>query len=234
MFLAGYEPCGACLFDIFHNFVHRTTTINIIMMKTRYFIGTGLAVMCLLALNVHTLRAQYTMPAVMDSASIGSQLEYLQERTRIYNDFRAIRDDIFLKMKENVTDSLNKEKLEVARLNSELTERNFQIESLNNDLARAREERDQAIRTKDSFSFIGIPMQKGLFSTIMWIIVVGLAVVGVILFLMFKRSYAITVQTKKELDNVKEECEEYRKSSREKYEKLVVAHHSEIMKLKRS
>jgi hypothetical protein len=179
-------------------------------------------------------RGQYAMPAEMDSATVRSQLDYIQERTRIYNDYRAIREDIFQKMKRNVLDSLNGEKLEVAHLNSELTERNFQIGNLNTDLTRARNERDQAIRTKDSFSFLGIQMQKGLYNTIMWIIVLGLIAVGAILFLMFRRSYTVTVHTRKELESVQEEFEQYRKSSREKYEKLVVTHHNEIMKLKRS
>ncbi len=195
---------------------------------------TSLALLCLVFSCLQMVSGQYAMPSVMDSASIRSQLDYIQERTRIYNDFRAIRDDIFLKMKRNVLDSLRSEKLEVARLNSELDERNLQIEKLNTDLAQAKSDRDQAIHTKDSFFFLGIEMQKGLYNTIMWFIVVGLAVVGVIFFLMFKRSYVVTVQTRKELEAIQAEYEEYRKSSREKYEKLVVNHHNEIMKLKRS
>jgi len=194
----------------------------------------SLALACLLLTSTQSLRGQSPMPAVLDSASLESQLDYLQERTRIYNGFRAIRDDIFLKMQGNALDSLNREKLEVARLGSELTERNFQIETLNSDLTRAKNERDQAIRTKDSFSFLGIQIQKGLYNTIMWIIVLGLILLGVILFLMFKRSYVVTVQTRKEFENMQEEYEEYRKSSREKHEKLVVTHHNEIMRLKRS
>lgn len=188
----------------------------------------------LLISGSQTLMAQYTMPAVMDSASIQSQMDYLQERTRIYNDFRAIRDDIFLKMKRNVLDSIGEVKLEVARLNSILAEKNFQIETLNTDLERSNNERAQAIRTKDALSFLGIQMNKALYNTIMWIIVLGLAALAIILFLLFKRTHVVTNQTKKELDTIQEEYETYRKSSREKYEKLVVSHHSEIMKLKRS
>lgn len=194
----------------------------------------AIVLLCLCASGIQSVWAQSPMPPVLDSASFESQMEYLQERTRIYNGFRAIRDDIFLKMKKNALDSLSKEKLEVARLNSELSERDFQIESLNSDLVRAKNERDQSIRTKDSFSFLGIQVHKGLYNTIMWIIVLGLASLSVILFLLFKRSHAVTVQTKKELENIQESFEEHRKSSREKYEKLVVSHHSEIMKLKRS
>jgi len=193
----------------------------------------SLAIACLFLIPAQSLLAQSPMPAILDSASLESQMKYLKDRTRIYNGFRAVRDDIFLKMQENALDSLNKEKLEVARLSSELTERNFEIETLNSDLARAKKERDQAIRTKDSFSVLGIQMQKGLYNSILWIIVLVLIIVGVMLFLMFKRSFVVSTQTKKELENIQEEYEDYRKTSREKYEKLVVTHHSEIMKLKR-
>lgn len=204
-------------------------------MKTNFrFIAFIMAVSCLLITGSVTLRAQYMMPAEMDSSSIESQLNYLQERTRIYNDFRAIRDDIFLKMRRNVLDSLDEVKLEVARLNSELSERDFQIETLNSDLKRAKNERDQAIRTKDALSFFGIRMNKALYNTIMWLIVLLLAAAAIILFLLFKRSHVVTIQTKKELENIQGDYETYRKSSREKYEKLVVNHHNEIMKLKRS
>ena len=39
-------------------------------------------------------------------------------------------------------------------------------------------------------------------------------------------------EVKKELQTTQDEFGQYRKSSREKYEKLVVSHHSEIMRLK--
>ncbi|MEN8156196.1 MAG: hypothetical protein ABFS10_04545 [Bacteroidota bacterium] len=203
-------------------------------MKYLHILSAACLILFLLIAGKQPVRAQSPMPAVMDSAFLESQLDYVEENTRIYNGFRAIRNDIFIKMTGNAIDSLNKEKLEVARLNSEVTERDFQIETLNADLLRARNERDQAIRTKDNFTFLGIKLQKGVYNTIMWIIVLGLAGVVVLLFLMFKQSHLVTTQTKKELENIQEEYDNHRKTSREKYEKLVVSHHNEIMKLKNS
>ena len=205
------------------------------MMKSIYLsTATILAIFCLSMVSVQSLNAQYVTPAILDTASLESQLTYIQERTRIYNDFRAIREDIFLKMKGNALDSLNEAKLEIATLNSRLTERNFQIETLNSDLGRAKNERDEAIRNKDSFSFLGMQLNKILYNTIVWFIILGLAVLAVSLFLLYKRTRIVTVQTKKEFDEIQNEFETHKKSSREKYEKLVVSHHSEIMKLKRS
>jgi len=192
------------------------------------------AFICLLGSWITDLYGQYVMPDVMDTASIQSQLDYIEERTRIYNDFRAIREDIFRKMKANILDSLVQSRSEIEQMNRTLRERNQQITSLNSDLGTAREERDAAIRNRDSLSFFGIQLNKTLYNSIMWFIVLGLAVLAVLLFLLFKRTHTVTAQTRKELENTREEFEEYRKSSREKFEKLVVNHHNEIMKLKRS
>ena len=83
---------------IFPKFVLSTEEAN--MMKSIYLsTATILAIFCLSMVSVQSLNAQYVTPAILDTASLESQLTYIQERTRIYNDFRAIREDIFLKMK---------------------------------------------------------------------------------------------------------------------------------------
>jgi septal ring factor EnvC (AmiA/AmiB activator) len=174
-----------------------------------------------------------TIQEVMDSATLENQLIFVQEHTRIYDNFRAIREDVFQRMKKNAIDTLNGAKLEIATLNSELTERKVEIETLNTDLGRAKNERDQAIRTKDTFTLLGIEMNKGVYSTVLWIIILILALFGALMFVLFKRAHVVTSQTHKELEDLKQEYEEHKKNSREKYEKLVVSHHNEIMKLKR-
>ncbi len=203
-------------------------------MKNRfYLIAATLLLSLMMALpGVNPLMGQNTREP-LDTASLEGQLDYIQNRTRIYENFRAIREDMFQKIKRNAIDSLNAAKLDIATLNSELTERNMEIETLNTDLGRARNERDEAIRTKDSFTLFGLEMNKGVYSTILWIIILALALFGTVMFLLFKRAHVVTTQTQKELENMKEEYEEHKKSSREKYEKLVVSHHNEIMKLKK-
>lgn len=178
--------------------------------------------------------AQSGAIAVLDSVTLESQMEYIHQNTRVYNNFRAVREDIFLKMKGNVIDTLNAEKLQVAQLNSRLSERNFLIETLNTDLARTENERDEAIRNKNSLTILGISMNKAVYNSVMWFIILGLAALSIIMLVLFRRSFAVTSQTKNELNTALEEFDQYRKNSREKYEKLVVSHHHEIMKLKNS
>ena len=204
-------------------------------MKRAFFKYTAILLFTGLFISMmQTVHAQSGTSAVLDSALLEAQLDYIHENTRVYNNFRAIRDDIFLKLKRNVKDTLNATKLEVEELNSRLTERNFHIETLTADLARTKNEKDEAIRNRDSLSFFGIQMSKGLYNSIMWFIVLGLAALAVLMVVLFRRSHQVTKQVKEELQDSLNELEEYRKSSREKYEKLVVSHHNEIMKHKNS
>jgi len=188
----------------------------------------------LLFSNIPILYAQSGALAVQDSARLEVQLDYIHENTRVYNDYRAIREDVFLKLKRNVKDTLAAARLESESLNSRINEQDNQIETLNTDLNRLRNERDDAIKNRDSLSFLGIQMRKGYYNAIMWFIILGLAALALIMIMLFNRSHTVTREVKEHLNTLQEEFDEYRKTSREKYEKLVVSHHSEIMKLKNS
>jgi len=202
---------------------------RIIFKNTAILLFTGLFI----SMN-QVVDAQSGASAVLDSALLEAQLDYIHENTRVYNDYRAIRDDIFLKLRRNVKDTLNATKLEVEELNSRLSERNFEIETLNTNLTRTNNEKEEAIKNRDSLSVLGIQMKKGLYNVILWLVILGLAALTVIVLLLFRRSHQVTKEVKKELQTTQEEFELYRKSSREKYEKLVVSHHNEIMRLKNS
>ena len=115
--------------------------------------------------------AQTSMPQAMDTARLEDQLDYIQEHTRIYNDFRAIREDIFQKMKRNIMDSVTRASREITRLKETMASSTEEIQTLNAELEKVKEERDQAIRNRDSLSFLGIQMNKALYNTIMWVIV---------------------------------------------------------------
>ena len=188
----------------------------------------------ILVASIPSLYAQSGALAVQDSALLEEQLDYIHENTRVYNDYRAVREDVFQKLRRNVRDTLNASRHEIEQLNSKLSEQDLQIETLNTDLARSNNEKEEAIRNRDSLSFLGIQMRKGIYNTIMWLIIVGLAAATLITITLFRRTHQVTAETKKELQSIQDEFENYRKTSREKYEKLVVSHHSEIMKLKNS
>jgi len=200
-------------------------------MKTT-FTTTFITLLFLTGLFVNSTKAQNTMPEVLNEGTLKEQLEYLQERTRIYQDFRAIREDMFQKIKRNSLDSLNETKSEILQLENQLRSYGIRIDSLQSNLQETNTKLDEAIKNRDRMSFVGIPIHKTLYNSIMWIVIAGLILLTGILFLTAKRNITATLRTKKDLDETREEFETYRNESRIRQEQLVVKHHNELRKMK--
>jgi preprotein translocase subunit SecF len=199
---------------------------------TAVLIRTLLAMIFLCLSGICSAQSQTSTPEILDTATLKQQLDYMKERINIYNGYRAVRDDIFLKMNKNSLDSLMAAKREISELESQLESTRAEMASLQQTLQKTTEDLDLAIKNKNSLSFIGIQMNKAFYNSLMWLIILSLVVLLIILFIMFKRSFIVTRQTSKDLEETKQEFESYRQQSRERYEKLVVQHHQEVMKLK--
>ena len=72
----------------------------------------------------------------------------------------------------------------------------------------------------DSINVLGSDMNKGAFSTIMWLLVIGLSAGSVFLFVLFKRSNILTTTSKKAEEKLEEEIESMRKKNLDQVMKL--------------
>lgn len=175
---------------------------------------------------------QSAIPEILENGTLEEQLNYLEERTRIYEDYRAIREDMFQLVKKNSIDSLSSGK---SRINSLIARNNnlsSEIDSLNNTLSLTRNDLDEAVRTKNTIRLLGMNLNKFAYNTIMWIITGVLCFLLVSGFLAFRRNISVTAETKKELEDLKNEFEEYRTKSRIEREKMSLDHFNEIKRLK--
>jgi uncharacterized membrane-anchored protein YhcB (DUF1043 family) len=182
-------------------------------------------------LNTGFLNAQ-SQPEVLNEGTLQEQYEYLNERTNIYNNYRAIREDMFQKVRRNSLDSLNQAYNEIQnqiRLKEQAIE---EKEAIAVALAETEVERDQAIRDRDSLFLFGIPLSKTFYNVLLWSIIIVLAVLTIIVFLMFFRSNRITREKTKDLKELQVEFDEYRKNSRERFEQQSIDHFNELKRLK--
>jgi hypothetical protein len=106
------------------------------------------------------------------------------------------------------------------------------IDSLTAGLTGTQTQLDEAVRTKNSIRIIGINVNKVTYNSLMWIIVAGLVALLAIGFLIFKRNMVVTLNTKKELADLRTEFEAYRQKSRLEREKMSIDHFNEIKRLK--
>lgn len=175
---------------------------------------------------------QSTIPEILENGTLEEQLNYLEERTRIYEDYRAIREDMFQLVKKNSIDSLSSGKNRINSLIARNNNLSSEIDSLNNTLSLTRNDLDEAVRTKNSIRLLGMNLNKFAYNTIMWIITGVLCFLLVSGFLAFRRNISVTTETKKELEDLKNEFEEYRTKSRIEREKMSLDHFNEIKRLK--
>ncbi len=192
----------------------------------------SLLILAVMAITVIKVTGQGTMPDELTKNPLKEQLKYLEDRTRIYENYRAIREDMFQILKINVTDTLSSTNKKIAGLNKTTSLLNQTIDSLRTNLESTKTRLEEMTGTKNSIKVIGMEVNKSTYNGIMWTILTGLVAILLLGFLVFKRNLSQTSNTKKELHELKNEFEAYRKTSREAREKLTMDHFNEIKRLK--
>ena len=172
------------------------------------------------AFTVSAVSGQTKMPEELTTGTIQDQRNYVEDHTRIYDNYRAIREDIYQKLGRNVLDTITAEKNRVTELKNLTAALNSRTDSLNNMLATTRTELDQVTATKNKIRVLGLEINKAVYNTIMWILLGGLLLLGVIGFLIFKRNLVVLLRTEKDLKELKDEFAAYRQSSRIAREKV--------------
>jgi hypothetical protein len=202
-------------------------------MKIMNYTGTRAAIISVLTLfMVFRAESQSGIPDMLLKGTLREQMQYLQEKTRIYEDYRAIREDMFQKIKNNSLDSLMAAKKEIIRLEDLTAGLELKIDTLNRSLETVRQDLDTMTKTKNSIRLLGINVNKAAYNAVMWIIIAILAGLLTIGFLVFKRNFSVTIHTKKEFEDLQKEFEAYRKASREAREKMSMAHFNELKKIR--
>jgi len=178
------------------------------------------------------LKAQAPQDETSELVTLRSQWDDLQRRTRIYEGFRAIREDMFQEIRKQSLDSLNLARQQAKSLKDELQQAENQVNIQAGQLAEANEERDQALAESDSISLLGKPIKKGLYNVMLWSVIGVLALLALVMLWMARTARQMSRQRAADLNEVLEEYETYRKTSRERLEKITIEHFNEIKKLK--
>lgn len=179
-----------------------------------------LLLLTVISFTVTMAVGQTRMPEELTTGTIREQINYVTEKTRIYEDFRAIREDMYRKLMGNIQDTLLVEKGRVTELKNMTSALNGKNDSLSVLLASTRTSLEEVTATKNKISVMGVEINKVAYNTILWTIVGGLLLVLIIGFLIFKRNLVVLQTTEKDLKELREEFAAYKQSSRIAREKV--------------
>ena len=162
----------------------------------------------------------WSLEAVSDTINLQDQFDYVYQKSNTYEQYKVVKMSSLKLLKQNSLDSIKlyKDQIsnhlqEINKLNANLTARNTEIKDLKEELAATQ-------NSKDSISFLGMEISKGAYNSIMWIIVLILAVLSVVLFSLYKRGHQVVKATKKRLAEVQDDLEKLRKNALVREQKL--------------
>jgi hypothetical protein len=191
---------------------------------------------CLLALFLvaGTVKGsgQTDLPPVFRQGTIPEQMKYLDEHTRIYENYRAIREDLYRMVSRNMLDSLNQAKRSISTLVEQNARLDQRMDSLQTSLEASDRDMEKAIRTKNSIRVLGIEVGKVTYNSVMWTLLAVMAFLLVTGYLAFRQNRSATTGTRKDLEELQAAFEEYRTKTRLEREKTAIDHFKEIQKLK--
>lgn len=183
------------------------------------------------AMALTGLEAQ-TADEVFSNGNINSQLEYIEARTRIYENYRAIREDMFQDLSSNVMDTISSLKNTLNTVSNSNAALAGRADSLSVVLQETNAQLEEMTRTKNSLKFLGINISKTIYNIIMWGFVLILGIIVTAGFKNFKNNRTVAVSLKSELENLRTEYEEYRKKARQEKERMSTDHFNEIKRLR--
>jgi hypothetical protein len=195
--------------------------------RLKYLLTSAMILLAVLNSN-----SQTAMPEELNNSSIDGQIKYLEEKTRIYENYRAVREDMFQKINRNIRDTISSDRNKINELNNRTSALKVTYDSLNLILENTTSNLNEMTATKNSISVLGMEFNKTTYNTIMWTIICVLLTLLAIGFLAFKRNLLTTIRTGKELKDLREEFEAYRQSTRLAREKMQMDHFNEIKRLK--
>jgi hypothetical protein len=178
------------------------------------------------------ITGQTTMPDALLKSTVREQIKYLNDKTLIYEGYRAIREDMFQKLTTNFSDTLAGTNARINNLNVMVSGLKLEVDSLKAELQATKSSLETAVTTKNSIRLFGFEVNKTSYNTIMWLTIIVLAVMLGIVFTAFKRSLAITRNTQKELKDLNDEYLAYKKTAREAREKMSMDHFNELKKMR--
>ncbi|TYP95884.1 hypothetical protein BC792_10980 [Sphingobacterium allocomposti] len=157
------------------------------------------------------------LPYAIQKGTLNDQFTNLSNLSRSQDaDFKLIRKTNLEIIRKNVIDSISRYQKEIADLKANSSSSVNTVKTLRDSVS-ALDTQLQAERQKtDSISFLGIAFSKGTYHTIVWALIIVLAIAFLATLASFRKAKVDTNEHKKTTEELQEELQTLRKKSMEK------------------
>ncbi|MBA6155880.1 hypothetical protein H3Z83_05015 [Tenacibaculum sp. S7007] len=152
--------------------------------------------------------------------TVENQFKKLYKNSNNYQIYKVVKKNEYLSLQKSILDSIKVIKTDAASKQIKIDEQLKAITSLQTKIDTLKGDLSVSIEKEDSFSLLGMSLNKATYNTTLWSIIAGL-LIGLAFFIYkFNNSNSVTRETKSLLVDVEEEFEKHKKNSIEKEQKL--------------
>jgi len=152
--------------------------------------------------------------------TIEGQFDELVDKSGNWEKFKLVKKESIYTFKKSLLDSLSGQKTLLREKLDTISAQSSRIKELNLNIQNLQSELDKEKNRNDSIDFLGITIEKGVYSIIVWGIIVVLAIFLVVFISRFTSSNSITRGALKDLEDLQNEYEEYRTKAIEREQKV--------------
>lgn len=159
--------------------------------------------------------------AVKAQGDIQAQFDQFYEtETSSWQDYKLIKKPRLKEFWTVVADTIKVKEGKIASARAEVKSLKGELVAINKQLAETKSNLAASELRNDSIEFIGIQMSKSGYNTLVWLIIVALAIGIVSLYLMYLRNSSSTREARRLLAKVEEEYTVHQEKARENQTKL--------------
>lgn len=172
--------------------------------------------------NQNAYTAQTAVAPVEEAkpTTLEGVFQQLIDRSGAWQNFKMLDRGKLAAFQRSMTDSINGVRSQLVAEKQKVKENEATIKELNDKITEIQAALEQTKDQKDSVSFFGALVSKGLYNTIMWGIVLALASLLVLYIYKFSNGNVVTKKSINDLNELQEEYENYRKAAIEREQKV--------------
>src|SRR5210317_50424 len=134
-----------------------------------------------------------------NSGTVNEQFDYLITKSNRYQEYKVVQINWLQQLQQNVLDTLALSESTISKKDAEILNQKTEINDLNTSLTAANIKIKELSTQIESISLFGIQLKKPIFKLLMFTTIGILAILLVIFIFQYKRSNAVTVQTKADI-----------------------------------
>lgn len=170
-----------------------------------------LSVLFLLCSNLMILHAQEVNSTSVSKQELMNNFSVLMKKSLPYKNYKVIDENQILNFQSDLGNYLKEEKTRQNSAQSQLDAKNSSILMLQNKISELQNANSSLLVDVKTISFFGMSINKAMFTSVMWFLLIGALVFSGILFLKFKRANDIASSSKSVLRELEDEYEAFRR-----------------------